>query len=182
VISYPWASDLVYRLAGEKPPAARGPAAAPGGAGGRRPAARPDLTGLDAPWRRAEQQVKGWRSITLRVPTSAEAPLAFTIDRGEGPHQRAQLTLDRRTGDVVRFEPFAQQTAGRRARLWLRFAHTGEVAGLIGQTVAGLASAGAVVLVWTGLALAFRRFRAWQRRDVATPHTRIVEQFLEDTP
>jgi len=48
----------------------------------------------------------------------------------------------------------------------LRFAHTGEVLGLPGQTVAGLVSLGAAVLVWTGLALAWRRFRAWRGRRV----------------
>jgi hypothetical protein len=46
----------------------------------------------------------------------------------------------------------------------LRFAHTGEVAGIAGQTLAGVVSAGASVLVYTGLALTWRRFRAWQAR------------------
>ena len=49
----------------------------------------------------------------------------------------------------------------------MRFAHTGEVLGLTGQTVAGLVSAGAVVMVWTGLALSWRRFRAWVTRGSA---------------
>jgi hypothetical protein len=38
------------------------------------------------------------------------------------------------------------------------------VLGLPGQTIAGLVSAGAVVLGWTGFALAWRRFRAWLAR------------------
>ena len=46
----------------------------------------------------------------------------------------------------------------------LRFAHTGEVAGLPGQLIAGLASLGAVVLGYTGLALSLRRFAAWRAR------------------
>jgi hypothetical protein len=37
--------------------------------------------------------------------------------------------------------------------------------GLAGQTVAGLVSAAACVLVWTGFALAWRRFRAWRVRS-----------------
>ena len=49
-------------------------------------------------------------------------------------------------------------------RTILRFAHTGEVLGLPGQTIAGIASAGGVVLVYTGLALSLRRFVAWRRR------------------
>ena len=55
-------------------------------------------------------------------------------------------------------------STGRQWRSWLRFAHTGEVYGLAGQTVAGLVSAGGVFLVWTGLALTLRRFAAWRRR------------------
>jgi uncharacterized iron-regulated membrane protein len=178
VISYPWASDLVYRLAGEAPPAARGPAGGP--RPGERAPAPPDLTGLDALVARAEGQVEGWKSLTLRFPSGA-APAVFTIDRGDGgrPEMRAQLTLDRRTGEVVRFEPFAQQSAGRRARTWLRFAHTGEAAGLLGQAVAGLASAGAAVLVWTGLALSWRRFRAWRARE-PVPASIPIEHVLEE--
>jgi uncharacterized iron-regulated membrane protein len=42
--------------------------------------------------------------------------------------------------------------------------HTGEAGGLAGQTIAFLASAGGSVLVWTGIALAWRRFRSWRRR------------------
>ena len=54
-------------------------------------------------------------------------------------------------------ETAAKQTAGQRARTWVRFAHTGEYYGVIGQTVAALASLLACVLVYTGLALAWRR-------------------------
>jgi uncharacterized iron-regulated membrane protein len=198
VISYPWASNLVYRLVGEAPPAPRGaPGSAPGsvgppprdGAGGPARQARergsgdaapqakeqspeansqiePSLDGIDKLWARAEQQIDGWRSITLRLPNSTDAPISFTIDSGNGgqPQKRAQLTLDRRTGEVVLWEPFSNQTTGRQLRSFLRFAHTGEVGGFIGQTIAGIASAGSAVLVWTGLALAFRRFLAWRTR------------------
>ena len=73
------------------------------------------------------------------------------------------MTLSR-AGDVVSYESFASLTTGRRIRNVMRFAHTGEVLGLAGQTVAGLVSAGGVVLVWTGIALALRRFGAWIKR------------------
>ncbi len=64
------------------------------------------------------------------------------------------------------WETFGDLSRGRQVRSWLRFAHTGEVYGLAGQTVAGLVSAGGVALVYTGLALAWRRFRAWLGRRV----------------
>lgn len=44
-----------------------------------------------------------------------------------------------------------------------RALHTGEAFGFAGQTVAGLASLGGCFLVWTGLAMAWRRFRSWRR-------------------
>lgn len=171
VISYTWAGNLVYRLAGETPPA---PPARPaqatqqrGTAHGAPQQAPPPLSaGLNRKWTRAEQQSANWRSISLRVPASAEAPAIFTIDEGTGgqPQKRAQLTLDGKTGEVVKWEPFSSYTTGRQLRSILRFAHTGEVAGIIGQTLAGLISMGGAVLVWTGLAMAWRRFRAWKAR------------------
>lgn len=157
VISYTWAGNLVYRIAGETPPAPRPNQQTP---------ASPSNTStnnLDAAWIRAKQQVGDWRSITMQLPTSESAPLTFNIDRGNGgqPQKRGQLVLDRATGEAVRWEPFSTNTRGRQLRSILRFAHTGEVAGVIGQTIAGLVSLGGAVLVITGLALATRRFRAW---------------------
>ena len=64
----------------------------------------------------------------------------------------------------MKLELYASQPPGRKVVGWLRFTHTGEAFGLPGQTVAGLASAGAVMLVWTGLSLALRRLAAWWRR------------------
>jgi uncharacterized iron-regulated membrane protein len=196
VISFPWASNLVYRATGETPPprvASGAPGGGRGGAAGRaiaanRDAARrpgdareggsaattaPAVVGVDGLWARAERQVDGWKSITMRLPAGPAAPVAFTIDEGDGgqPQKRSTLTLDARTGDVARWEPFASLSAGRRLRSYLRFAHTGEVLGLFGQTIAGLASLGGAVLVWTGLSLAVRRLWAWGERR---SHARIA--------
>lgn len=163
VISYPWASNLVYRAVGEEPPAPQ--RAAGPGAPGARPGAV-NLHGVDALLARAEQQAGAWRTISLRMPASDNAPLVFVIDEGSGgqPHKRGTLTLDRATGAVVKWEPFSSNTPGRRLRTILRFAHTGEVLGLPGQTIAGIASAGGTVLVYTGLALSLRRFLSWRSR------------------
>jgi len=38
------------------------------------------------------------------------------------------------------------------------------VLGVVGQTIAGIVSLGAVFLVYTGLALTLRRFAKWMRR------------------
>lgn len=166
VISFPWMSNLVYRVVGETPPAPARPAppSAPQAANPAPPANPFD--GLNPLWARAEQYTSGWKTLSLRLPTNAEAPLVFTIDHGMGgePQKRATLMLDRKTGDVAKWEPFSSFSAGRQLRSFLRFAHTGEVAGVVGQTIAGIVSLGGAVLVWTGLALAWRRFRAWKAR------------------
>jgi uncharacterized iron-regulated membrane protein len=101
------------------------------------------------------------------MPTAAAAPLVFTIDRGHGgqPQYRATLTLDSASGKVLTMETFEDQPAGRRFRSMLRFAHTGEYWGIAGQTMAGLTSAVACVLVWTGFSLAWRRLITWRRRS-----------------
>jgi uncharacterized iron-regulated membrane protein len=177
-ISYPWASNLVYRLVGEEPPArptGPGPAGARPESGGGRPL---DLAGLDGLWARAEKQVPDWQSISLRIPPAAGAAFTFAIDSSKTgairPDKRSELILDRSTGEVVRFEPYASQSLGRRMRTWMRFIHTGEAFGFIGQAIAGIASLGGAVLVWTGLALSWRRLLAWMaRRSKARTNERV---------
>lgn len=167
VLSYRWASDGVYRAMGESPPAPAGPAPE-----ARRRSAAPERAAPLVPARldrlvaRAEERVEGWRSIAITLPRTETDPVAFAIDAGDGgePQKRATLALDPVSGDELRWESFASQTPGRRARSILRFAHTGEVLGMAGQIVAGLASAGAAVLVFTGLSLALRRAAAWRGR------------------
>ncbi|HYO80678.1 MAG TPA: PepSY-associated TM helix domain-containing protein [Bryobacteraceae bacterium] len=162
-ISYTWASNLVYSIGGGKPPA---PPAAPSKPPGGSAPSPVILAGVDRLLARAEAQVPGWQSITFRIPPNPATPIVFTIDEGNGgqPQKRGTLTLDRTTAEVVRWEPFSSLDAGRQIRMWLRFLHTGEALGIAGQTIAGIASAGAVVLVYTGIALSLRRFAAWRRR------------------
>jgi len=185
-ISYPWASNLVYRLAGEAPPQALPRPGGPGGPGapggpaargparveeGRRGGLSPaiSLAGLDQRFATANQQVAPWRAITIRLPQAAGQPYVFTIDEGYGgqPQKRGTLTVNQASGAVEKWETFADLSPGRRLRSWFRFAHTGEYYGLTGQTIAGIVSAGGVVLVWTGIALAWRRFASWIGRSQA---------------
>jgi len=173
VISYPWATGLVYRAYGEAPPAPAGGAARSGAPGESRGAAQKSAVAggisLDTMVERAATQMPEWKTISVALPAGSAPRVVLTLDSGDGgqPHKRATLTLDGRTGDAVRWEPYSAQSPGRRARTWLRFAHTGEVYGIPGQTIAGLVTAGGAVLVWTGIALALRRFLSWRRRSSA---------------
>jgi len=158
VFYYPWANDLVYRSFGEEPPQRRGaaPTAAGVPTGGT-------LIGeplpLDTLFTIAAAQLDSWRRITVQLPTDPESTVRFTLDQGSGgqPQLRHTLTLDAYTGKTTSWQPFTSQSAGQRARSYVRFLHTGEALGLIGQTIAGLVSLTSVFMVWTGLALAYRR-------------------------
>ena len=170
VFSYPWANDLVYRAVGEQPPrqgggGGGGPGGPPRGAGQAEAAVVApngtaiDRLGYDALVARAAAHGE-WTTLTLNIPADAEAPtVRIGIDQGNGgqPYLRHNLTLDASTGGVESWAPFSSQTTGQKARSWIRFLHTGEALGLVGQTIAGLVSLTSVLMVWTGLALAWRR-------------------------
>lgn len=68
------------------------------------------------------------------------------------------LTLNPFTGEALKTEGFADLSTARQIRTWTRFLHTGEALGPIGQLIATLACLGGCVLVYTGFALAWRRF------------------------
>ena len=211
VISYTWASNLVYTVTGSPRPApAAGRGGGPGGetAGGRGgrgggASSRRASSGWWRAWRwptcarrtdrnrcaprppqddapratlaslvaRAEQQVPTWRTMIVRLPQRPGGPVAFSMSDLEhwNSFARSTLTLDGRTGAEIRWEPYAATSRGQKLRGWMRFAHTGELGGLTGEAIAGLASAGGAFLVYTGVALALRRLAAWRARRRALP-------------
>jgi uncharacterized iron-regulated membrane protein/flavodoxin len=169
VMSYPWANDLLYTMTGNEPPQRlQGPnptAQPPQGRGaGGEPRARKPLASFDTLLARAEQQASGWIMIMIRLPRG-DGPVTVLVQEAQAPHifARSQLALDRSTGEIVKWEPYAAASPGRKLRIWVRGLHTGEALGFTGQTVAGLASLGGCFLVWTGLAMAWRRFRYRKR-------------------
>ncbi|HWL53046.1 MAG TPA: PepSY-associated TM helix domain-containing protein [Chthoniobacteraceae bacterium] len=178
VWSYTWSNNLVYRLVGSTPPPPREGGGGPGGPG--RPGGRERGAGerggrgatpaihvdLDAMVAAARTQTAGWQTISVQLPKGKAKTVSVGVSEKLqwNPNARGSLTLDAKTAAVVEWVPFMEQEIGRRARAMVRPIHTGEAGGLIGQTIAGLASAGGVVLVWTGLALTWRRFWSWKRR------------------
>lgn len=169
--SYSWTGDILYALSGEERPqssSARG-----GESGGRQKAAAAvNFEGLNALWAKAAASAPGWKSLTLRLSERPGAPVTFLLDRGNGarPDLRSTLVLDRKSGAVVRSETPADIGPARNARSWIRWIHTGEAGGIVGQTLAGVASLAACMLVYTGWMLSWRRFRAWQeRRRTSSP-------------
>ena len=178
VISYPWASDLVFRVAGSQPPAGFGP---PGKSKPppKGPAAKSqnpqigyattvslELTGLDSLVSDIGNRTDGWDTISFRLPVSGDKTVTFTVDSGAGiqPQFRSTVVADRNSGEIIRAESFKDMDPGLRLRIWFRFVHTGEYYGFTGQTIAGIVSAASILLVWTGFALSIRRCNAWNAR------------------
>jgi uncharacterized iron-regulated membrane protein len=100
----------------------------------------------------------------MRLPTRTDGPIAFTLTDGAqwNAFARSQLSLNSASGEVEQWQPYEQQNLGQKTRGWLRFGHTGELGGLAGQVIAGVACLGGVFLVYTGLSLALRRFLNWK--------------------
>ncbi len=174
VLSYTWANDLVYRLAGSPVPPRGGQAAlalqgsggsAPQGSGASSHRAGEDATParLDWIWARAQQQIPAWSLLSMRLPNRSGGPLTFTITDGANWNRfaRSTLTLDSASGEVLLWQPYERSSLGQQMRGWLRFAHTGELGGVAGQVIAGIGCLGGVFLVCTGLSLAFRRLWNW---------------------
>jgi len=177
-ISYKWAGDLIYKVTGATAPPQGGGSAVeiPTPPQGTKPLPMGEL------FVAAQKEVPGWKQITMRAGgpggrgAGAGTPRTNEVSRAEsrgGPQPvtltiieqhrwplfaTTQLTLDPFTGAVLRKEGYADQNLGRQVRSWTRFLHTGEALGTVGKAVAGLASGAAALLVWTGFALAWRRF------------------------
>ena len=130
------------------------------------PAAAP---GAKADWRKilatAEEAVPGWRSLT--VPWGGNKPeVSIQITPGqEGEAIRSVgLTIDKASAQLIKEQRWENQESGIRARLIMRLSHSGELGGLVGQTIAALGCLAGLLLVYTGFALTLRRFLSWRRR------------------
>jgi uncharacterized iron-regulated membrane protein len=127
---------------------------------------KPVVASLDAVLFAAVQQAPNWRLMHIRFPQGAASQMTIMIEEATSlhPYPRSTLTVDTATAAVVKWEPFANYNLGRTIRFWVRPVHTGEAGGLIGQIIAALVSVGGAVLVYTGLALAWRRLWQFGRR------------------
>ncbi len=202
VMSYGWATNLVYRATGNQPPSQAPPAGVRlqesstshsdqsrtphVAAAQERPGARnskPTSVGPDAPvpldmlFNVASRKVRDWWSITMRTSPGKNVATTLVIDAGDGgrPELRSVLTLNRNTGETIRWEPFSSYNAGRRLRTWFRFTHTGEAFGIPGEALAALASASAAMLAFSGLTMSWMRFR---RRS--NPERRADRLYVSD--
>ena len=179
VLSYQWASNAVFAVAGLEAPQGRGQgkgmwAKSSGGGASELPVDQ--LVSFQSILDKAKGVESGWNSISIIVPNSDKAKTVdVLIDTGNGKQAQTQqtITYDRETGDVASVKgPNEMATPTQALRRYIRFLHTGEVYGFIGQTLAGIASLACLFLVWTGFALAWRRLITPLFRARATPTMR----------
>lgn len=157
VISYQWAGNLLYTLTGNEIPQLQPNAP---NQTGEQPFILPE--NLNQIWEKAENQTP-WKSISLRLPVVKDSTV-FTIDEGVywNIFARSTLTIDARNAEVAKWESYGEQNFARQLRSWFRFTHTGETGGIVGQFIGFLACIGSAFLVWTGLSMAWGRFRQWK--------------------
>lgn len=119
----------------------------------------PGRASLDLFLARAEALAPGWAAVSLRLPQKPGGPVtANIVMAGASKYARSQLSLDAATAETVKWEPYAGQNLGRRLRAWIVPLHTGRAGGPVGQFLALLSASAALLLVWTGVAMAWRRF------------------------
>ncbi len=152
IISYQWASNLLYTLTGSEVPVR---------SSGGQPQAEKTYEfpqNIDTSWEAATLRSSSWKSISLRLPLENDAAV-FTIDEGIywNIFGRSTLTVNAETGAAAKWEPYGERNAAQQMRTWFRFTHTGETFGVIGQFIGFIACIGGAFLVYTGLSLAFRR-------------------------
>ncbi len=167
-LSYGWADRmtlkavaLVQRAEADRPQSRKMGAVNPDG---ELTSSQVKAVGLDALLDQAKSRLPAWKSIRITVPESITEPVHFTMDpTGYGLLKggfSSQLQL-MRSGEEVGFQG-PRRVKGRGI---YRFAHTGELWGEGGQTVAMLGSFGGVVLVWTGASLSLRRVRSYFQKS-----------------
>ncbi len=165
VFNYSWANNLVYQVYGEEAPQ-RGQAPTNQIAAENSESVNLFSTNflnldelLDSAKQITEQNLGNWQSISINLPSNNDDNVGFAINQSLGgqPQKQFTLSLDRTSGEMISLSGLADSSPGQRARRIVRFLHTGEVLGLWGQTIAGLVSFAALLMVWTGFALAYRR-------------------------
>jgi uncharacterized iron-regulated membrane protein len=163
VISYQWATNLLYTLTGNE--AQQAQQAPPQSAQGN-PAEQSFVLpeNFNEIWTTAENHA-AWKSISLRLPVTKDA--VFTIDEGKywNMFGRSTLTLNAQNAQIAKWEAYGEQNSARQIRSWFRFTHTGETGGFVGQFIGFLACIGGAFLVWTGFSLALRRFANWRGKS-----------------
>jgi uncharacterized iron-regulated membrane protein len=173
IMALPWANQMLFRVTGSPLPEPRGhdgkPQAKRGGGEARGAAAehgKPEHAALDYDQMLATARTEAaahlnpkWHTLSIRIPEADAHTVQVMVDAGNGaqPQKRDTLVF-KANGQLDHTERFSAQSLGKRARAIVRFLHTGEVYGGVGEAIGFLACVAGMLLCYTGIALAVRRF------------------------
>lgn len=166
VLSYRSVNELMFRMMGE-PLDARRPGQPPPPP--VRTQVAPNNVTVDSFCDNIEKTVPDWQQITINFnpPTALGAVnmehpprLTASVVRRWAwpPFTTTTISIDPMTGDLKARDQYSSAGPGRRARFWVRLLHSGDALGWPGRVAATLACLAACVLVYTGYAMAIRRF------------------------
>ncbi|MBD5781770.1 PepSY domain-containing protein [Pelagicoccus sp. NFK12] len=166
VISYEWGHKIPFALFGEEATEGRAfnmmkaePAQTPTPPEGAQPIP------LDQLIQSTKDAYPEWTSIGFALPKPAadgevSRPVTLNLVEPDYMPNRAwtPVEVDPYTGKILKAIDFYERSPGLRARVWVRFIHTGAGFGFWGKVIASLFTAASLVLVYTGFALSYRRF------------------------
>ena len=155
-IAFKWARAALYVATGsvEAPPRPGPRAVVPGS----------QRIGVDAAWQRARMLVPGVEEASLIYPRKPGDPYEIQLLGPDAPNPEAvsMVYLDAYSAAVLRFEPYAQSSAGNKIYRFANALHKGEVGGLPVQMLLFLGILGVPVLGYTGASSYLRKRLAAQ--------------------
>lgn len=155
IFHFPWANQAIYGMYGEDAPGPREKRVSVDVIDG----AKSYETLFEIAKQHAlDNDAKDWHSMWLEFGRESGVT-RFYIDESLGNNYSVAyaLYLNNETGEVLRTKHGNDWSKGAQAWGVARFLHTGEYFGIVGQTIAGLASLAACFLVYTGFTLSWRR-------------------------
>jgi len=165
MFNYGWSADLVYSAFGTERAVRGGPGT--GQAASVGDSENADKAVLVRHFKSLDDLVSDaiqttdvdWKRMTVTLPGEEQETLNIEVDWGNGAQaqKRHTLSLDRASGEVLSLTAYENRSVASKIQGVTRFGHTGEMWGVVGQTIAGLASLAALFMVWTGFALSYRR-------------------------
>lgn len=109
-----------------------------------------------------QERHPGWRSISVfnRGLPNKDGVIPLRVNGGTFRQARknVDVKVDPRLGQIVEERTWSTLDGSNRARSIARLGHSGEFFGSVGQFVALLACLAGMLLVYTGVALSWRRF------------------------
>jgi uncharacterized iron-regulated membrane protein len=166
-ISYKWAGQMLFTITGTPPPPPTTASATPAA---KLVSPTPDAKLLSSEdlIAVAQKQFPTWKTLTYRAGTTQPATIAVRTADSWPRTATTTLSLNPFTGEILKRAGYNELNAAQQLRSWTRYLHTGEAVGWPGQLLAAIASIGGCVLVYTGFALAWHRWRRW-RSSSQTP-------------